>query len=92
LLQLQTSSRNRFAIGATVELRQRGRTLWRRAHTDSSYLSSSDVRVHFGLGEDTRIESLIVHWPDGQREHWDQVQADQILLVRQGTGRASPRD
>ena len=35
----------------------------RRAHTDSSYLSANDVRVHFGLGGNANIESLIV---DGQ--------------------------
>jgi len=87
LLQLQASQGNRFAIGATVELQQRGRTLWRRAHTDSSYLSSSDVRVHFGLGEDARIEALIVHWPDGQREYWNDIRADKIAVIRQGTGR-----
>ena len=32
----------------------------RRVHTDSSYLSASDVRVHFGLGQDPKIEALIV--------------------------------
>jgi hypothetical protein len=88
VLQLQASHGNRFAIGATVELQQLGRTLRRRAHTDSSYLSSSDVRLHFGLGEDAKVERLMVHWPDGQREVWDQVRADQILPLKQGSGRA----
>ena len=87
LLRLQASHGNRFAIGTTVELRQRGRTLRRRVHTDSSYLSSSDVRVHFGLGEDASIEALIVDWPDGQREKWERIQSDQILTIRQGSGR-----
>jgi len=58
----------------------------RRAHTDSSYLSASDVRVHFGLGANANIDSLIVRWPDGQREAWDNIHADQIVTVRQGTG------
>jgi hypothetical protein len=91
LLRLQASHGNRFAMGAMVELRRRGQTLWRRAHTDSSYLSSSDVRVHFGLGGDARVESLVVHWPDGQHEYWDQIQADQILAIKQGTGRTAPK-
>ena len=88
LVCLQALHGNRYAIGGKVELRQRGRKLTRRAHTDSSYLSSNDVRVHFGLGEDARIESLIVYWPEGRIEAWEQVHADQIVTIRQGTGRS----
>jgi hypothetical protein len=74
-------------MGAKVEIRQRTRMLLRRAHTDSSYLSANDVRVHFGLGEDANIESLIVYWPSGHKEAWDKLKADQIVHIRQGTGR-----
>jgi enediyne biosynthesis protein E4 len=87
LARLEAVHGNRFGIGATVELRQRERRLVRRAHTDSSYLSASDVRVHFGLGEDAEIEELVVHWPDGTREAWDKIPADRIITIRQGTGR-----
>jgi hypothetical protein len=86
-VRLEATKGDRFAIGAKVELRQRGRKLLRRVHTDSSYLSASDVRVHFGLGADPKIEGLIVHWPNGQTEAWEKVQADQIIHIRQGTGR-----
>ncbi len=87
MVRLEATHGNRFGIGATVELRQRGRNLVRRAHTESSYLSASDVRVHFGLGGNTNIDGLIVRWPDGQREAWDKIHADQIVTIRQGTGR-----
>jgi len=87
LVRLQAKQGNLFGIGAKVEVRQRGRILVRRVHTDSSYLSANDVRVHFGLGEDPKIESLIVHWPNGQREAWDKMGADRIVQIRQGTGR-----
>lgn len=87
LVSLQATQGNRFAIGAKVEVRQRGRKLVRRVHTDSSYLSASDVRVHFGLGADAKIETLIVQWPGGPREAWDKLEADQIVHIRQGTGR-----
>jgi len=75
-------------VGANIELRLRGRKLWRRAHTDGSYLSANDIRVHFGLGEDTKIEKLIVYWPDGRREAWDRLEADRIVTIRQGTWRS----
>jgi hypothetical protein len=87
LIRLEATGGNRFAIGARIELHQRGRKLVRRVHTDSSYLSASDVRVHFGLGEDAIIDALIVHWPDGNIESWNKIQADQIVKIRQGTGR-----
>lgn len=88
LIRLEAAHGNRFGIGAKIEVRQRGRKLLRRAHTDSSYLSANDVRVHFGLGEDARIEGLIVYWPDGKIEEWDGIQADRIVTIRQGTGRS----
>jgi enediyne biosynthesis protein E4 len=90
LVRLEASHGNRFGMGATVEIRQRGRKLLRRAHTDSSYLSANDIRVHFGLGEDTKIEELIVRWPDGKRESWDKIQADRLVTICQGTGKVVP--
>jgi hypothetical protein len=88
LVRLEAANGNRFGIGAKVEVRQHGRKLLRRVHTDSSYLSASDVRVHFGLGGDASIEQLIVYWPNGEAETWSKVQADRIVTIRQGTGTA----
>ena len=87
LVRLDEGSGNRFGMGAKVEVRRRGQKLTRRAHTDSSYLSANDVRVHFGLGEDAQIECLTVYWPNGSAEAWDKIQADQIVTIRHGTGR-----
>jgi enediyne biosynthesis protein E4 len=88
LVRLEAANGNRFAIGATLEVRLRGRKLFRRAHTDGSYLSANDVRVHFGLGEDTKIEKLIVNWPDGRQEEWNRLEIDRIVTIRRGTGRS----
>ena len=87
-VRLEAANGNRFAIGAKVEVRLRGRKLLRRAHTDGSYLSANDVRVHFGLGESAKIERLTVLWPDGRGEEWDRVDADRMVIIRQGTGRS----
>jgi len=85
-IRLEQSRKNLFGIGARIELHQRGRKLLRRVHTDSSYLSSSDVRVHFGLGADPKIELVVVYWPDGSKESWDKVSVDTIIHLRKGTG------
>ncbi len=88
-IRLESSKGNRYGIGARVELHRRGRSekLVRRVHTDSSYLSANDVRVHFGLGEKPEIEGVVVYWPDGAREVWDKVPLDKIVTLRRGTGR-----
>jgi hypothetical protein len=80
---------NRFAMGAEVGIARRGAaTLWRRAHTDGSMLSASDIRVHFGLGNNPEIDAVVVRWPDRAREKWTKVRPNQILTLRQGTGLA----
>ena len=68
-ISLRQPAGNRFAMGAWVGIERAGQpTLWRRVRTDGSYLSASDVRVHFGLGASPAITAVIVQWPDGQRE------------------------
>src|SRR5207248_11795355 len=76
LVRLEAVHGNRFGVWARVEVRQRGRKLLRRAHADASYLSANDIRVHFGLGEDAKIEEITVHWPSGECEAWNRIQAD----------------
>ncbi len=63
-----------LGIGARVAVKATGLPeLWRRVHTDSSYLSASDPRVHFGLGEAKKIESVTVYWPDGTKSSYTDV-------------------
>ena len=88
-VKLECPRKNRFAIGARIGLARHGQEIvWRRVHTDSSYLSSSDVRVHFGLGEQPEIEAVLVHWPDRTAERFEGIQADRVVTLRQGTGKA----
>jgi len=86
-LALQDSPGNRFGLGARVGIERAGKpTLWRRVHTDGSYLSASDIRAHIGLGPATGIGSVIVQWVDGTRERWTNVAADKLTTLRRGTG------
>src|SRR5205823_4491895 len=78
-------SGNRFGIGAWIGVERHGRpTLWRRVKTDGSYLSASDVRVHFGLGSTPAVDAVVVQWPDGVRERWTSVTADTFVTLRRG--------
>jgi enediyne biosynthesis protein E4 len=88
IVKLESARRNRFAIGARVAVLRRGLDpLWRRLHTDSSYLSASDVRVHFGLGGKPQIEAVLVQWPDGPTERFEGINADRIVALHQGAGK-----
>ena len=90
-IRLQGVKSNRTGIGALLTLTRVGASagqtqLVRRVHTDGSYLSASDVRVHFGLG-DARPVSVSATWPSGLQEQWDNLAADSQILLREGTGR-----
>ena len=72
-----------FAPGATVTaVLPDGRRLVREVHAGSSYLSSEDPRVHFGLGDATTVSELITRLPDGSETRLTDVTADQILVVK----------
>jgi hypothetical protein len=58
----------------------------REVKSGSSYLGQNDLRVHFGLGEITRVETLEVRWPTGDVETIRDVAADQILTITEGKG------
>lgn len=86
-VRLQGVAANRDGAGARVAVLRRGKApVWRRAGTDGSYLSASDGRVHFGLGEDAALEGVGVQWPGGQRERWAVSGVDQWLTLREGSG------
>ena len=49
--------------------------------TSGSYLSSSDKRVHFGLGVDSVVKEIDIRWPSGIRQTLREIQSDQLLRV-----------
>jgi Na+-translocating ferredoxin:NAD+ oxidoreductase RnfD subunit len=72
-----------FAPGTTVTaILPDGRRLVRTVNAGSSYLSSEDPRVHFGLGDATSVSELSVRYPDGHTTRQAGVRADRIISVR----------
>ena len=91
-IALEQSPGNRFGIGSRVGVERSGKpTLWRRVHTDGSYLAVSDPRVHVGLGASSAIDGVVVQWPDGARERWTSIAADRLVTLRRGTGQGGGR-
>jgi hypothetical protein len=81
LLELQGSKSNRSAIGAHVTVTASGRTQVDEVRSGGSYLSQNDLRLHFGLGDAKRIESIQVQWPSGGRTVVKDVAVDRVLRV-----------
>ncbi|MDQ2798961.1 MAG: CRTAC1 family protein, partial [Armatimonadota bacterium] len=84
-VRLAGAKSNRDGLGAVLTATVGGRTLTQLCHTDGSYLSASDRRVHFGLGASTQVETLTIRWPSGRRQTLKNVRADQVLDVREGS-------
>ncbi len=88
-LRLEGTRSNRDAFGARVAVAlPDGVTLWSRAHTDGSYCAANDPRIHVGLGDATKVESVTVHWPNGGVERWTDIPLKKQTTLREGEGRA----
>ena len=81
LLKLIGHSSNRDAIGAEVRVVTGAGAQMVTVSTASSYLSSSDKRVHFGLGSATEAATIEIRWPSGIVQKLTDVAADQILQI-----------
>jgi hypothetical protein len=91
LVKLVGTTSNRSAIGARLGCTAGGMTQWQEVRGGGSYMSQNDLRAHFGLGETSKVDRLWVRWPRGLEEEWRDVAADQILTLREGTGRKAAR-
>lgn len=84
-LKLEGTRANRDAIGAWVRARVNGQEMWRQVMPTRSYLSQSELPVTFGLGTNTTIELLEVHWPGGGVQPVTPA-LNQLITVRQQSG------
>ena len=79
---------NRDGIGARILVRANGRTLIDEVRSGSSYNSSSDMRVHFGLGSASKVDFVEIRWPSGLVERFEGLNIDAIHSVQEGSGKA----
>jgi hypothetical protein len=83
-LQLEGSRSSRDAVGARVHVISSDRHLFAQRTGGGSYLSASDPRIHFGLGDRAKIESVEVRWPSGQVDRFTTIEPDRAYLLREG--------
>ena len=82
-LKLVGHKSNRDGIGAVVKVDSGKTSQWVTVTTASSYLSSSDPRAHFGLGQSTTAQRVEIHWPSGIVQELKNVAADRIMRVEE---------
>jgi enediyne biosynthesis protein E4 len=84
LLKLVGTKSNRMGLGAQVRLTtEDGAIQWNEATTAVGYASSSDPRVHFGLGPNRKVTEIEIRWPSGIKQILRDVEADQILTIEE---------
>ena len=86
LLRLVGTKSNKSAIGARVTVVTSKASLIDEVRAGGSYLSTNDVRLHFGLGTDTTIKRIEITWPSGAKEELKNVAADAIYTIVEGQG------
>jgi enediyne biosynthesis protein E4 len=84
LLKLVGRKSNRMGIGAQVRIvTADGESQWNEVTTSVGYASSSDSRVHFGLGANLHIKEIDIRWPSGIRQSLHGVAVDRVMTIEE---------
>jgi len=89
-LELAGTKSNRLALGARIVLHAGGTTQTEEVRSGGSYLSQNDLRVHFGLGTASKIDSVEVHWPSGKVDTMKDLSPDRFYSILEGVGQVAP--
>lgn len=84
-VQLVGTKSNRSAIGSRVTIRYGVRQQAQEVIAQSSFYSSNDRRLHFGLGSATSAD-LTVRWTNGAVEKFQNISADRLITIKEGSG------
>jgi hypothetical protein len=82
---------NRDAMGARIKLRVGDLSQIREISGGGSYLSQSDLRAHFGLGQHSRADTVEVSWPSGAHQVFRDVEADKFYVIEEGKEHLAPQ-
>ena len=80
LLELEGSRSDRSAIGARVRVRSESGVQYEEVRGGGSYLSQSELRLHFGLGTDARADVEVL-WPSGVRQTLERLEAGRVHKI-----------
>jgi hypothetical protein len=84
--ELAGTKSNRLAIGAHIKITAGGMTQTESIRSGGSYLSQHDLRIHLGLGDATKIDSVEIRWPSGAKDTLTNLAADHFYSVLEAKG------
>lgn len=82
-LKLEGVMSNRSGLGAVVRVETPNSKQWQTVRSGSSYLSQSDLALHFGLNQDAVVQTIEVSWPSGKRQLFQNVAARKRYVLRE---------
>jgi hypothetical protein len=86
LFKLEGTQSNRAAIGARLTIQAGKLRQFSEVRGGSSYLSQNDLRLHFGLGGESKLDSIEIRWPSGKVENLKDLAVDYIYTIVEGKG------
>lgn len=89
-IQLQGTRCSRDAIGATIQIIAGDRQYTRQLTAGDGYHASNERLLRFGLGTSDRIDELRIRWPSGSEQTWNQIAADQTILIIEDSTKTWP--
>jgi len=85
-LELEGTKSNRLALNARAKVTCGDLIQTDEIRSSGSYLSQNDLRLHFGLGENQKVQKLEISWPSGTIESFTNLAADRFYKIKEGTG------
>jgi len=83
---------NRNGIGARVTVVSGDLTQSDEVRSGDSYLSQSDLRLHFGLEKRTKVDSIQVRWPSGTVDKITGVGVNRVVTIKEGQGKVDEKE
>jgi len=90
-VKLAGTKSNRDGIGSVVRVKSGKDEQWQMLRSGSSYLSQSELVLTFGLGMQSKVDSLEIQWPSGQVDKLSDISAAQTVTIQEGSGITSSR-
>ncbi len=84
--ELEGTKSNRLALNARVKVYAGDLVQTEELRSSGSYLSQSDLRLHFGLGEKQQIDKVEILWPAGKVETLAGLKVDMFYKIKEGSG------
>jgi len=90
-LKLSGNQSNRNGIGARVTILTGRLRQMDEVRSGGSYISHNDLRLHFGIGDATRVDRVEILWPSGRADVFENLKANQVITLQEGKGLRNKR-